>query len=502
MQASASLNTGALQGQFDGTAALKPLSFKGKMSASSQSPGQFLPSPLLALLGGEANAALRVSAAVSGDASHIDARELSAESPGNLVSGHLSLGTGSVTHVDAELSAGKVSLPAVMGYFLSQMPGNSITEALPASLTAAPPPADIWSGRPFALSTFRETEGVLSLNAKSLKLTDTLSISGAALHASLAKGQLTMESLSGKVLGGSLDANLGLTAKDNGVTVAGGIGIAGADLSGLAAPGTAPLIAAQGASLSLKFTGQGLSPRGLISVLHGRGAIRLPGGQLSRLTPHTLQGRADELLGQTLPLTEDAISKSALEAIQARDFKFRKLAIPVIVADGTLDMPRASFRDGETTVRMQAYIDLNKAIVDSTWQMGVSSDRKLKWPPVKVTLAGPLREIGARPRTLAAEDFVRALLVHKMEGDINRLENMGKPGGGASAAKPPVAASVSGNPSWAPAAPQPTAPKKPKKKKEDAASVSATAPIEAAPSGSYEQRMRDAIDRAGHAPAQ
>ena len=76
---------------------------------------------------------------------------------------------------------------------------------------------------------------------------------------------------------------------------------------------------------------------------------------------------------------------------------------------------------------MEAFLDLNKAQVDSTWQMGVIADRRNKWPPVKVMLAGPLRELGARPKTLAAEDFVRAVLVRKMEGDITKLEGLNKP---------------------------------------------------------------------------
>ena len=62
-------------------------SFQGKAAVSSQTPEQFLPAPLLALLGGEPRAALRLSAAVTADASRIEARDLAAEFPGNLVGG-------------------------------------------------------------------------------------------------------------------------------------------------------------------------------------------------------------------------------------------------------------------------------------------------------------------------------------------------------------------------------------------------------------------------------
>ena len=164
------------------------------------------------------------------------------------------------------------------------------------------------------------------------------------------------------------------------------------------------------------------------------------------------------------------------------------------VADGVLEMRRASFRDGEATVRMEGYIDLNKALVDSTWQMGVSSDRRQKGPPVKLTLAGPLRELGARPRTPAAEDFVRAILIRKMEGDITKLEGLNKAGASPkplAAAPKPVRASTA----WS-ATQQPAPAPKPRKKKEDAA---AAKPPEPAPERTFEQRMRDALDNTGSA---
>ena len=491
LQTQASLTTGALQIQLDGAAGLKPLSFKGKATASSQTPEQFLPGPLLAFLGGEPKASLRVSANLTAGPARFDASELTAETPGNIAAGHLAIDAGNVTRIDADLKSDKASLASMLTYFLSATPGDSIASVLPASLTAAPPPPDIWSGRPFSLAAFRETEGTISLSAKTMKLSDTLALTGATLHATLGQGRLNIETLSGKALGGTLDAVLSLTAKDNAIAAQAGLALAGVELSALANPGTAALVTGQ-ASLSLKASGQGLSPRGLISVLRGRGAIRLTGGQLSRLTPYAVQTRADDLLAQALPLTEDAITKSALEAVQSKDFKFHKLIIPVTVADGTLDIRRASFRDGDATVRMEAYIDLNKALVDSTWQMGVSSDRRMKWPPVKIVLAGPLRELGARPRTLAADDFVRALQVRKMEGDISRLESLNRPAG-AAPAKAPAAAGLNPPASWT-ATQQPAAAKKPKRKKEETPAAKAPEP---APPKTFEQRMHDALDNMG-----
>ncbi len=491
LRTDALLSSGALQAKAHGSATLKPLSFQGEAAAGSRAPEQFLPSPLLALLGGKPGAHLTVSANFTAGASRIDARELSAETPGNSVTGRLAIEAGGVTHIDADLKARSIELPAVLGYFLSQGQGDTFAAALPSSLTSEPPPPDIWNGRPFALAAFKQTEGTVTLAAKTMKLSENVVVSGASLQATLGKGRLDIGSLTGKMLGGALDADLSLTANGSAVAAQGAFTLSGADLAGIAAPGTPPLVTGL-ATLSLKASGQGLSPRGLISVLRGDGTIQLAGGRLTKLTPHTLQARADKLLAQSLPLTEDAVTEAVAQAVRSKDFKFDKLAIPVKVAGGILEIRRASFSDGKATVSMEGFIDLNKALVDSTWQMSAGSGRRKEWPPVKVTLAGPLRELGARQRTPAAEDFVRAVLIRKMEGDIDRLEDLNSTPAGAAPAKPGAAAPVRASAGWSTSQqPVPAPRKRSRKKRTKQPSVSAARPAQ---SRSYEQRMRDALD--------
>jgi uncharacterized protein involved in outer membrane biogenesis len=495
MQTTAALASGPLQIQLDGAAGLngQSLTFKGKANASSQTPEQFLPPSLLALLAGEPRANLKIGANVSVDRGHVSAEDLSAETPKNLVTGRLAIDmSDQITRVNADLKADQYSFPSLLSFFLSESPGETAALVLPASPGAPLPPADVWSGRPFSLNAFQNTAGGISLTAKAMKLSDAITLSDAQFHAKLQRGRLDIEALKGRALGGDFETSFSLATQGNTVSGEGEISLSGIDLGTLPGNGTPPVIAGQ-ASIALSAAGQGLSPRGLIALLRGRGSISLSDGQLSKLSPSGVQKSAEDLLAGQLPLTEEAITKRVLEAAQTGDFAFHRLKIPVAIEDGILEIRRASFRGRDATVRMQAYLDLNKMQVDSTWQMGVSSDRRLRWPPVRIVLSGPLRELGARPRTLAAEDFVRAVLVRKMEGDLNRLEGLNKP---------------SASSQWT--VTQEPASKEERRRKrgkdnagnrsiDPAAAAKAPAPPPAAQS--FEKRMRDALENAGNGSA-
>ena len=387
----------SLQAQIDGSVELKKaFYFSGKAQASTQAPEQFLPAAALALLGGERQTSLKVESNISYGSGHLDASKLKAESPKNVVSGHLAIGVADrLTEVDAELKADQLSLPSILGYLLASPPSDRMTLALSNVIPAQS--QDVWSDRPFAPSVFQDTAAKVTLSAKTMKLTDTLALSDAQMAATLDNGRLVVQKLEGKALGGDLSASVSLDGRASAVAASAILSLSKADLSALPANGS-PVIATGKASLSLRATGQGLSPHGIISVLLGRGSIALSDGVLAKFSPAAVQKSAEDLLAVQLPLTEDAVKKKALDAVQAADLKFRHLNIPLTIHDGTLEIRRASFRGRDSTVRMEAYLDLSKMQADTTWQAGVSSDKRMKWPPVKVQMSGPLRELGAKPR--------------------------------------------------------------------------------------------------------
>ncbi len=186
LDTSATVKAALLQAQIDGAAAFNAqgFSFTGKTQASSQTPEQFLPPALLALLGGERQSSFRVETNLAYSPGHIEASRLKAELPKNVVTGHLVIGTaGPATEVDADLKADQLSLPAVLSYLLAQPPSDRIGAALSAATPA--PSSGIWSDRPFALNVFQDTAAKVTLAAKTMRLGETLSLSDAQFSAKL-----------------------------------------------------------------------------------------------------------------------------------------------------------------------------------------------------------------------------------------------------------------------------------------------------------------------------
>jgi hypothetical protein len=427
-----------------------------------------------------------------------DASKLSAGSAKNAVSGRISFdASGSVPALDADLKADRISAPALLAYFISSEQSQLIVLTGNGPASTVP---DIWTDRPFSTPAFQNASAKVSLEAKTLKLSDAISLTDGRAAIELQNGRLEIQKLEGKTLGGELTASLRLEAQGKGIAATTRFSLSNLDLANLPEAGTPALLAGR-ASVSLTASGQALSPRGIISNLQGRGHIVMSDGQISKLSPAAVQKGAEDLLAGQLPLTEDVITKKVSEASQSQDFKFQHLKVPFVIRDGMLEIRRASFRNRDGTVRLQAYLDIAKLQADSTWQAGVSSDREAKWPPVKILISGQLRELGARPRSVGAEDFVRAVLVKKMEGDINRLENLNKPQAASPAAAPAP-------PAWT-AKQEPAKRTGQQKKREDGKAQRGAADANAARTQSqtlpgasqrpdFESRMRDVLRGAGN----
>ncbi len=129
---------GRVAGQLDGAAGLKPLSFKGKVTASSQTPEQFLPGPAAGASGRRAEGVLaRQREPDRGCRAFRRPRAERRERPETSLPG-ISPSAWAASRASMRiLSPTRLRCLPLLGYFLSPRQGTH-RSALPASLTARP----------------------------------------------------------------------------------------------------------------------------------------------------------------------------------------------------------------------------------------------------------------------------------------------------------------------------------------------------------------------------
>ncbi len=480
------LTTPAVQAQFDGVTEYKSgnLTSLGKVTASSPNADAFLPRDLLVLLGAEPKSKLKVSATVALDDTVVTADRMEAESPRNLVTGKIEVDTAATPfRIEADLKADRYDLGALLAPILT----SSRAQATDSEATTAPATSMVWTNKPFSQASLQTGFARLSLAAKTMTVMDGIVLTSAQASATLQNGKLDLIRLDGKVFGGDVMASGTSVIQSGAVMVNGRLSITGLDLA--AVPSSGKSLASGKVAILLNASGRALSPQGLISVLNGRGTIGLSDGVIRRLSPLAVQKTADDLAGLQPVPSDDTIAKRLNDAAQTTDYRFRRVRIPVLIHDGLLEIRRAAFtsqRDGQ--MRLEAMVDLARLQVDATWQLGSIRDPRAKWPPVKVTAAGSIRDLGNLSLTFAADDLVRGLAARRMEADLKRLESL--------------------NNRPAPTAPwttkQETVPRSDQRRPEASATPSGEAekPVAAPPPSSYarpsfETRMRELLQSEG-----
>jgi hypothetical protein len=283
-----------------------------------------------------------------------------------------------------------------------------------------------WPDAPLALSGLGERDYAFTLNARSLLLTTGLAVANAQLTAALRRGTLTVTRLDGDLYGGRLAAEGELENERGRYALRARVALQNAALESVFNAG-GPL-ASGPVSLDARLNGEGLSPRGLMSSLSGKGKISLGGGVFYRFSPVAPERLAAEHLGAAEP-PKQALAPRLVSLMRQGDFPFKRMRAPFIVRDGAIIVRRASFRGPDTIVRSQIEVDLSTLALDSEWRIGAPvSRRSAKAPPVTVVFAGPLAQLTALKPVVDTAELERFLAVKRMERDMERLERLNRYG--------------------------------------------------------------------------
>ncbi|MFP4537688.1 MAG: AsmA family protein, partial [Dichotomicrobium sp.] len=258
LHGNAAVEAGEMRLAFDGTAHPDAGTFRLDGDVSAESPRVGEAFALAGLSDGvepEADGPLELRAAVSAEGDIYTARDLNVRLNGQTIGGTARLDiSGAVPETQVALTAARFDLASAAALLLD-----------PGGQTGA---ESEWPNAPFAMDSLARLSGSLSVAADTLVLAGNLALNDAEMTAHLEDGALRLPRLSGKFYGGDADASAELRPARGRTIFSGEIAVSGIDLARLPHGEGAPLASGR-ADFDLQAKSEGLSPRGLMTVMSG-----------------------------------------------------------------------------------------------------------------------------------------------------------------------------------------------------------------------------------------
>jgi len=402
----AEIATDTLRFAFDGSADPGTLQLNGDVSLEAPRAADAL---ALAGLRADEDGPLRVRAAVSSGDNIYSAGDLSFDMAGQTTSGNVRVDVSAAApRVEANLNAGSFNLARAAGLLVEQR--GSREEAF-------------WPDAPFAVETLRRLSGTVSLAADELTIANGLSLNEATLMARLEDGAVQMPTISGMLFGGEAVGSAELRPVRGRTVFDGEMIITALDLAQLPHGEGAPLAVGR-ADLSLRVQSEGLSPRGLVTVMTGTGRIELGAGEVRGLDPRVLASEAQAYLAADAQPDETVAATLATPLRESR-FAHDGAQATLQLKDGALRIARTQLIAGPDGIAMEtdARLDLSEMTLTSRWDLRAALDGEAL-PNVRVSFAGPVAEFGALQPRIDANNLEQFLTVARVERNVERLEEL------------------------------------------------------------------------------
>lgn len=332
-----------------------------------------------------------------------------------------------------DISAASASLPKIAAY-LCDWDHQDLSAQIADATSGG---GGFWPNKAFALAALHAGDGTLRLKAPSIAMSDTLSLGEGQLEAALQSGVLTVSKLEGRLYGGTFRASGALKALEGRADFNGKFKLDNADLGIITRGANGGELARGKADLELALQGQGLSPRGLVSVLSGSGSLKLGKGTLYGLSPAVLKKAAGTYMRQEIPEKDRLMSQLDNEFRQGSQ-PFAPFAAPIAVKDGELRVTGAAFKGEDYHAEAGLTVELASLRLDSEWDVSFTGkvDDGQRLPPVRLVFAGPVAGFTALKPQLDADQFERYLSLRRMDQSMKQLETLSERG----AQRPPVQA--------------------------------------------------------------
>jgi uncharacterized protein involved in outer membrane biogenesis len=419
------LQTAQARGRFEGQIALLATpswSMKGELTMRAARAATALSMLRLSPGGEPVTGAIDLRASITKETALYQVSDLTLKIGGETVQGTAEVDVaGERPAAKIDIKAASVALPKIAAY-LVDWEHSDVTSQIADVASGA---AGLWPIEAFSLASLRAVDGTFAIKAPSMIVADGVALADAELEASLDAGTLSLSKLHGRAYGGTVDASGTLTALKGRAGVSGKLRLENIDLAALSRAQGGNEVAKGIAGLELSVEGEGLSPRGLLSVLKGEGRIVLGKGSFNGLSPAVLGTAANTYLNQEIPDKEELAGQLDGDFRKGR-LAFQPVTLPVTVTDGVLRIAKAEFDGRQHDADAELTVDLASLHFDSEWRVAYqgTTDDGQALPPVRLIFAGPLSGFSSVKPQLYADQFERFLTIKRMDQDMDRLEKL------------------------------------------------------------------------------
>jgi len=354
---------------------------------------------------------------------------------------------GAARRMVADLKLDRAALPKLLTGLTGQPPVNppeprQVSRGTSVGAVAAGPgePGSTPESRrsdesPFTYAAFdlglgEHVNGDVKLTVQSLDVGRGLIVPKAVARVALMPGSIDFKLTSQRVLNGGLEVDVGLRKAAAGVQASGKIELSGAQLDALFPNQKVPVATGSGA-LSTTFEGRALSPRALLSIVTGRGEIRLTDARARGLSPGSIEAVAETVLSGEAEDTDADFLEAVRTGLTKGELDIGTRTLPLAISDGVarIETFEVGTQGGTTTATIE--VDIAQMRLESAWQITASNGAgeddgagSRAWPPVSAAFSGTLANLAAMSPEISADALQRELTVRRMERNVEELERL------------------------------------------------------------------------------
>lgn len=305
-----------------------------------------------------------------------------------------------------DLAVDRVDLPSVLSAFVGP---SAFDQGF----------AEFWPEGPLAFNAW-PLDVNMQLETPRLALWDGVNVLNSNMDLRIGEGEVTLDSLSGQVYGGVMDARLVLRDADRGTLANGRLSISDVELSQLSWQRAGQPVLNGDGSLSMTFETSGVSMASMMAGLTGEGTLAVSNASVSGLG---LDGFARILQASDAGLLGDDADLGAAfsDALRAGTMSIAQANAPISLVGGTARASNVFLQGEATALRGGWSLDLSTHDLDADFSYAATNGPGdvEAMPNVGLSFTGDF----AQPeRELDVSQISSFLNVRQLENEIRRVE--------------------------------------------------------------------------------